>query len=98
MTVEVTGKSQAFEITLLQSRNVESCDTHHALRAVVKQAVKVAKRVANWRWSEFMLKMFRQEMKHVRKCENAVGEIVKESNGPWPWVFDPQKPILTVGM
>ena len=44
-------KRRAFE-EWLQRRDSLTYDTYRAQRVVIKRAVKVAKRVADWRWGE----------------------------------------------
>ena len=55
---------------------------------VIKQAVQVVKRMADWRWGERLgndfegnKKMFWKEVKRVRKGEQARDEMVKDVNG-----------------
>ena len=57
-------------------------------REVVKRAVKVAKRMADWRWGERLgntfegnKKIFWKELKRVKKGEQARDEMVKDVNG-----------------
>ena len=54
----------------------------------MKRAVKVAKRMADWRWGERLgndlegnKKMFWKEVKRMRKGEQARDEMVKDVNG-----------------
>ena len=63
-------------------------DRYWAQRVVVKQAVQVAKRMADRRWVELLgndleinKKMFWKEVKRVKKGEQAREEIVKDVNG-----------------
>ena len=69
----VAKKRRPFEVWL-QRRDRDTDDRYGAQRAIVKQAVKVAKRTADWRWGERLgkdfegnKKMFRGEVKRVRK-------------------------------
>ena len=58
------------------------------MKAIVKQTVKVAKTMADWRWRERLgndfegnKKMFLREVKRVRKGEQARDETEKYANG-----------------
>ena len=71
----------------LQRRNRDTCDRYRAQRAIVKQTVKVAKRMADWRWGERLgndfegsKKMFWKEVKQMRKGEQVREERVKDGN------------------
>ena len=72
----------------LQRRDRDTYDRYRAQRAVVKQAVKVAKRMADWRWREPLgnafegKKMFWKEVQRVRKGEQR-DEKVKNVNGQY---------------
>ena len=61
---------------------------YRAQEAVVKQTVKVAKRLADWRFREQLgndfegnKNMFWREVERVRKGEQARDEMVKDVNG-----------------
>ena len=80
----VAVKRRAFE-EWLQRRNRLTYDRHRAQRLVVKQAVKVAKRMADWRWGERLWnnfegnkRMFWKEVNRVKKGEQAIDEMVKD--------------------
>ena len=83
----VAEKSRAFE-EWLQRRVRVACDRYRAQRMIVKWAVKVAKRMADWLWGErygndFVgnKKMLWKEVKRVRKDQQARDEMVKDVNG-----------------
>ena len=80
-------KRRAFE-EWLQKRDRLTYDRYRAQRVVVKRAVKVANRMADWRWGERLgnnfegnKKMFWNEVKRVKKGEQARNEMVKDVNG-----------------
>ena len=80
----VAEKRRAFE-KWLQRRDRDTYDRYRARRAVVKQAVKVAKRMADWWWGERLgndfegnKTMFWREVKRARKSEQARDEMVKD--------------------
>ena len=63
-------------------------DRYRAQRVVLKRAVKVAKRMAVWRWGELLgndfegnKKLFRKEVKLERKGDQVRDEMVKDVNG-----------------
>ena len=83
----VAEKQRAFE-EWLQRRDRDTYDRYRVQRAVVKQSIKVAKRMADWRWGERLWndfeghkKMFWREVKRMRKSEQARDEMVKDVNG-----------------
>ena len=83
----VAEKRIAFE-EWLQRRDRLTYDRYRAQRVVVKRAVKVAKRMADWRWGERLGKNFEgnkkrfwKEVKRVKKGEQARNEMVKDVNG-----------------
>ena len=83
----VAEKRRAFE-EWLQRRDWSTYDRYRAQRAVVKRAVKVAKRMADLRWGERLennfegnKKMYWKEVKRVKKGEQARDEMVKNVNG-----------------
>ena len=80
-------KRRTFE-EWLQRRDRLTYDRYQAQRVVVKQAVKVAKRMADWRWGEQLgnnfegnKKLFWKEVTRVKKGEQAMDEMVKDVNG-----------------
>ena len=82
----VAERRRAFE-EWLQRRDRDAYARYRAQRAVVKQAVKVTKRM-DWRWEELLgndferkIKMFWKEVKRVRKGEQARDEMVMDVNG-----------------
>ena len=69
-------------------RAVAEKDRYRAQRVVVKRAVKVAKRMADWLWGERLgnnfegnKKMFWKEVKRVKKGEHSRDEMEKDVNG-----------------
>ena len=73
----VAEKRRAFE-EWLQRRDRLTYDRYREQRVVVKWAVKVAKRMADWQWGERLgnnfegnKKMFWKEVKRVKKGEQA---------------------------
>ena len=83
----VAEKRRAF-MEWLQRRDRVSYDRSKAQRVGVKQAAKVADRMADWLWDERLgnefkdnKKIFQKEVKRVRKGEQAKDEIVKDVNG-----------------
>ena len=75
-------KRRAFE-ECLQRRDRVTYDRYRAQRVAVKLAVQSAKRMADWRWGERLgndfegnKKMFWEEVKRVRKGEQASEEMV----------------------
>ena len=78
----VAEKRRAFE-KWLQRRDRLTYDRHRAQRVVVKGAIKVEKRLADWRRGERLGKdfegnknMFWKEVKRIRKGEHARHEMV----------------------
>ena len=72
----------------LKRRDRLTYDKYRAQRVVVKGAVKVAKRMADWRWGkrlgnnfETNKRIFLKEVKRVKKGEQARDEMVKDVNG-----------------
>ena len=72
----------------LQRSNRVTYDRNRAQKAVVKQTTKVAERMADWRWGEWLgndfdgdKTMFWRGVKLVRKGEQARDEMVKDVNG-----------------
>ena len=57
--VAVAEKRRAFE-EWLQRRDRDTYDRYREQRAVVKQAVKVGKKMADWRWGERLGKDFEE--------------------------------------
>ena len=79
-------KARAFE-EWFQRRDRVTNDRYRAQRVAVKRAVKVAKRVADWRggerlWNDFEgnKKMFCKYLKRVKKGKQARDEMVKDVN------------------
>ena len=83
----MTKKRRDFE-EWLQRRDRVTYDRYRAQRVVVKQAVQVAKRMADGRWGERLGNNFKgkknifwKEVKQLRKGEQARDEMVKDVNG-----------------
>ena len=86
MSRAVAEKRRAFE-EWLQRRDRVTYDRYWAQRVAAKQAVQLAKRMADQRWGERLgnyfkgnKKMFWKEVKRVRKGEQARDEMVKDVN------------------
>ena len=91
VVLAVAENRRSFE-EWLQRRDRDTYVRYRAQRAVVKQASKVEKRMANWRWGERLgndfegnKKMFWKEVKRARKSEQARDEMVKDVKGQMLW-------------
>ena len=83
----VAEKRRAVE-EWLQRRDRLTYDGYRSQRVVVKQAVKVANRMANWQWGERLgndfesnKKMVLKDVKRVRQGEQARDGMVKDISG-----------------
>ena len=83
----VAEKRRAFE-EWLQRRDRVTYDRYQAHRVAVKLTVQAAKRMVGRRWGERLgndfegnKKMFWEEVKRVRKGEQAREEMVKDGSG-----------------
>ena len=87
VSVAVAEKRRAFE-EWVQRRDMVTYDRYREQKAVVKQRVKVAKRMADWSQGErlgnnfeFKKNMFWRDVNWIRKGEHAREEMVKDVNG-----------------